>query len=118
MTDRELDAAVARALGWTDIVCHSATNDMSGTNPRGIGRACGVPLYSTDIAAAWELVEAMEDMDPSLSYQETLCSWQIELVKGPSLGYVDSVCGSVRWLYADTAPRAICLAFLKSKGAL
>jgi hypothetical protein len=62
-----------------------------------------VPHYSTDIAAAWEVVEKMGHV--GLNWDDTTNSparWQCIMERGE--------------YYADTAPMAICLAALKAKG--
>jgi len=64
MTDRELDAAVAeKVMGWTSIKptpVIGQTCQLSGYPP-GIEAPCRVWYYSTDIAAAWEVVEKMRE---------------------------------------------------------
>ncbi len=69
-------------------------------------RGYSCPHYSTDIAAAWEVVEKFqaEDFDVRVGF----CRWRDD--------------GRVGWLawvgkadaLADTAPHAICLAALKA----
>ncbi len=59
--------------------------------------------YSTDIAAAWEVVEKM--------------SVPLEIIRhrdGKQWGVLDARFRNTTW--ADTAPLAICLAALKAKG--
>lgn len=75
-----------------------------------------MPFYSSDIAAAWEVVEKLPDYDLKRRYGKWACTslgddcvWELDLPPGISdltkLGAV-----------ADTAPLAICLAALKARG--
>jgi hypothetical protein len=100
---RELDALVAeKVLGWP------AARDAKAIGEAGYWTAGderfihGLPAFSTDIAAAWEVVEKLIASDEwpefSLEYEATL-KW------------------SVGDCYGATAPHAICLAALKAMGA-
>ena len=112
MTDRELDALVAEnIMGWHNENYPSA---LPWTAPAGRCYAfTEIPHYRTDIAAAWEVVEAVykktgswilvaPSLDRYVAYEQTGCA-------DPDFG---AFCE-----YADSAPRAICLAALKSVGA-
>jgi hypothetical protein len=68
---RELDALVAeKVMGWREVRLRPSNSsrrsgpDYKGYKPDVVARRretpCHVPAYSTDIAAAWEVVEAME----------------------------------------------------------
>ena len=119
MTDRELDALIAeKVMGWRDI----ATDGVSvyghlppGTEPHlNVTRAGNgfyhIKRYSTSIADAWEVVERMRELSfvLTLSWQSRNSEW------------------CAHWFYpADrthkaafhkSAPRAICLAALKTIG--
>lgn len=106
MTNTEINEAVARKLGWTQIKC----GDTHCFGPMSMrwrsvdGRHFDTfPAYSTSIEAAWEIVESLK-MDFCLSRNG---HWDCQF--GPNglgqPGLIDAV--------ADTAPMAICLAFLK-----
>jgi hypothetical protein len=99
---RELDTLVAeKVMGWrrkeepSDIWClsppwvtrHGALVPFSQT-----------PGYSTEIDAAWQVIEAM---------QAYCCDFTLE--KAGSAWYAEFIVGSAG---ADTAPLAICLAAL------
>lgn len=62
----------------------------------------GIPRYSTDIAAAWEVVEKLRHLDPILSTDR--CEWECGFGEGPT-GHS---------AYAPTAPLAICRAALRT----
>ena len=94
MTDQEINEAVARKLGfgeWIDQQVSKGGNlDWSPKD------------YSTDINAAWEIVETMVN---------GFCLW---FVHGKYRVKVLDEMGTGEMLSeADTAPMAICLAFLK-----
>jgi hypothetical protein len=131
---RELDAIIAeKVMGWqreTDERelrrLNSGYLDASEyarwwINPSG-GWACASPRYSTDIAAAWEVVERLKDANrDDASYDFDLI---YESSKERETGLRNDVFG---WFAqfgeaehgsgrADTAPLAICLAALEAVG--
>ena len=125
---RELDALVAeKVMGWRI----TAWNDGEPWGNRevfppfepinGIPADCDCishseagepPHYSTDIAAAWEVVEKLWDEDFhvqfQLVHQVTAGKWRVEFPtrKVPHHNYV--------FAHADTASLAICRAALKA----
>ncbi len=61
--------------------------------------------YSTNISAAWQIVEKLKAQDPALFFQLANSinrKWECQCGDG--------------WSESDTAPRAICLAALKAVG--
>ncbi len=88
-TNQEINEAVALKLGWFEVaevwMCPPGSNEIFSK----------LPDYCTSIAAAWEIVEKQEYF--KLVYAAS--SWRCEM-------------GKIKE-YADTAPMAICLAFLK-----
>lgn len=86
MTDQEINEAVARKLGWAPV-------------PLSIEQV--IPDYCHYIEAAWEIVEFMRkngrDFNMSVDEGGFAIAWQYD-------EYIAD---------ADTAPMAICLAFLK-----
>jgi hypothetical protein len=96
MTDQEINEAVARRLG-------------KGHIKDGWEMVCIIPDYCHSIAAAWEIVnkcgghiwlrsgDCMPDNNPNFGI-----TWQCLIAKDRD--YIGK---------ADTAPMAICLAFLK-----
>ena len=95
----ELDALVAeKVMGLGNDWCLHV----------GVHPPCGSPCpidYSTDIAAAWQVVEKIGNA--SLVNHASGGAWHVEFeLKGGSLPYDTG----------DTAPHAICLAALKAVG--
>ena len=80
--------------GWSGFFCPAC-----GTSASSYGKEPCARRYSTDISAAWEVVEKLER-----DYAVTIRTWGIWEV------FVDTVCYGT----ADTAPLAICRAALKA----
>lgn len=116
---RELDALVAeKVMGWTACDANEAYPRWMHGDPgdefaeAGRGRGCAplttawrVPYsrYSTDIAAAWEVVEKVRgDRDVWLQWDSETSIWGCQFFSG---GHE---------CFADTAPLAICRAALKA----
>ena len=95
---RELDALVAeKVMGWKvaqvfDLKDTDGTNIANGITPYSIGQR--VPHYSTDIAAAWEVVGKFEYIDVRRFKDHWGCTVYGQTVTG------------------KTAPEAICKAAL------
>ncbi|OMD34799.1 BC1872 family protein [Paenibacillus odorifer] len=108
---REMDALIAeKVLGWTDIrrvnpaVIHSFSADGNHANfgfSPVLYKHVPFPLYSTDISAAWEVVEKLRiAVTPqSIGAPEEL-SYMAEYENAP---YVE-----LKRVFAKTAPEAIC----------
>lgn len=115
---RELDARVAvEVMAWRLDATRQSGSPV--TNKHGDLRGIyttPVPAYSTDIRAAWEVVEKMASDGWTLDLQ-----W-----KGEGREFSHTAEASfTRWngadrqmghSFSDTAPTAICLAALKAKG--
>jgi hypothetical protein len=107
---RELDALIAaRVMGWTGVrIDHPGGEEIRmGTSPEGKGGV--VRHYSTDIGAAWAVVEKMR-----------AAGWSFTLQPYPGATTWDVIFGrfgSGAWArdIAD-APYAICLAALRAVG--
>jgi hypothetical protein len=121
-TSRELDAKIAELLGWTEIVVkpllHAEGLSVQGIRPdakpspyTGYIPKFEVPHYSTDIAAAWEVLEKFAEKDGHHSPAITSAF----VGEGKAKGWCVSL-GGVHSVFGDTAPRAICLAALKAMG--
>lgn len=101
MNDQELNEAVARKLGWRwsdkhDPLCYWFM--PNGKCPPG-GE---VPAYSTSIEAAWEIVERWPRY--FMIYRDEYKKWRVGI--GTEQDFEELA-------IANTAPLAICRAFLK-----
>lgn len=106
MTDQELNEAVAKKLGWTELGWDSGlagikTEYFLGTDSKG-EKYQKVPSYSTSIQAAWEIVGKIKFFCLD---RESTGEWAVWDMAGTE--EAECICK------ADTAPRAICEAFLK-----
>lgn len=104
MTDQEINEAVARKLGWkkekgfwwSPII--SEVPKLTTNNP--------LPDFCHSLEAAWEIVEWCKFHKRQIHLDTTNVSW-VCLIGHSQHGIV------VHSGEADTAPLAICLAFLK-----
>ena len=107
MTDTELNIAVARARGWTldGDLWHIPSDD-----PDIEMEVMFTDSYSpaTDIAQAWELVEEMRQGKRIVHLDGDGSGFYFQFWSGEKRDPHDGA-------GADTAPRAICLAYLKVK---
>lgn len=107
---REIDALVAEKVMGLDVFEDQANYRGVGTIPHATtGRLGDLPHYSTDIAAAWQVLDKFDGYDLSKA-------WANEDRYGCALA-------CELWYYdgrgaagASTMPHAICLAALKAKG--
>lgn len=105
---RELDALVAEKV-------------MGMSTER---RLRDIPEYSTDVAAAWQVVEKLKWAEPELSWSDEQHAWCLYLNKKPLDIWQPEWSGGclylkktlVIWPTAPTAPHAICLAALRAVG--
>lgn len=100
MTDADLNVQCVHAPGMCD-------DCLSGHVAKKLGRnSWHLPSYSTDISAAWEIVEHLGNCGITIRKADPTTKWFVSMFdwdKGnPNVGSE-----------ADTAPRAICEAFLK-----
>ncbi len=104
MTPEEINKAVARKLGRPAACshCKGAWEKHQGEMwAKACTCSCHTTNYCSSIAAAWEIVEKFKE-------------YQIEKLKGPTEYYVRlGNVGDKLWAKSETAPMAICLAFLK-----
>lgn len=108
---RELDALIAEKVmglknirlandGRSDYLCYGKPDSIFLE-----GKI--VPAYSTDISAAWLVVEKMQDNDWAFildNMEDFIGNWQAHFEKDKSGWSADS----------ESAPHAICLAALKA----
>lgn len=111
LSGRELDAAVAEhVMGWKR--GDPKYGDMPWYPP-GIGRYLGggrlnLPKFSTDIAAAWEVVERLaefeiNDIEVTVEIRNVAEGWAC---------WIHSGCEEIAEAREETAPLAICRAAL------
>lgn len=108
---RELDELVAekvmrmyldfRSGKWIEPPCDS-TSPITGILKR-------IPPYSIDIAAAWEIVSKMEDLEFDFQISNDQIGWLAIFTRKHADGGTTAYKGS-----GETAPHAICLAALKA----
>lgn len=115
MTDDEKNEAVALKLGWKLLspagvglaLWKSPTRRYDSRDDSGVGvyEHVVLPAYCTDIKAAWEIVEYLNQK-----------YYAVKIVSMPMIGHCSINKNGEEPLSienADTAPMAICLAFLK-----
>ena len=116
---RELDALVAeKVMGWTDV---QVVNDppfnttMGRTVIHGELYRFNVPNYSTNIEAAWEVVEKVTQFlrYNRKEYFPIIHQYDGQWHCGWSWSYMD--CAEYE-SKSDSAPHVICLAALKAMG--
>lgn len=104
MTNNEVNEAVAVRLGW---VYHEDASPLCWEMPiNSTVYVKSYPTYSTSIAAAWEVVEFVRNQNKESIEIHSLPEGYSVIFTGPTWKQM------VRQ-DADTAPMAICLAFLK-----
>ena len=107
-----LDATVAEALGlktkWFEYADSKMRLCLVGKTASGNVDWRSIPAYSTDIAAAWGLWDA----DMTIHRQDGQC----HCILSPEYGLCMELLLSKASAVADTAPLAICRAFLKANG--
>ena len=121
LSDRELDALVAeKVMGWTDIWTDGdyfmayPPHEQRIMQKMGVGYAerYPIPNYSSEISAAWEVVEKMRQEGLTVTITTPPTGWKNWDVRGWDDNNNDN-----RFIArADTAPRAICIAALHAKG--
>lgn len=108
---RELDALIAeKVMGLAVLNGQIFRYDKSyekGDIATAVG--CPIPSYSTDMAAAWEVVEKLEGINIFKDYPEKN-EWHVSFLMCDDFG-CDDLCTS-----SNSAPHAICLAALKAVG--
>jgi hypothetical protein len=129
-TGRELDALIAeKVMGWTDIeedesdpnTRYSWNEAFIGLDPTAPGCFRSIPCYSTDMAAAWEVLEKMQAQGYRwcLLIRDELKSDTRILPYAEFLHYGKYAPGKVdTCVFAEdeSMPLAICLAALRAVG--
>lgn len=122
---RELDALVAtRVMGWTTKEFdHPHGFVATGwITPTGQGPLSGemLPRYSTDIAAAWEVVGKLREKHCCIKFHldNEAPQWAV-ILRGPKFTSRKAPsCTKIISAQATELPTAICLAALRAVGAL
>jgi len=108
MTDNEINEAVAVKLGWLKIILRTPSKP-SWKDPTGKVRGWdAVPDYCHSIEAAWEIVEKLSILG---------CGYWVKMWSSP-VGFTVQIMKAIpekesALINADSAPMAICTAFLK-----
>lgn len=113
MDNREIDAKVAEAMGWTNV--RRDTGDISSDfwrdkDPKSVYERSLIPHFSQRIDDAWEIVEWMRGQLWSARLDIGISSTWVAFDRSP---HGD---GDHYQAIAPTAPLGICLAFLKAQG--
>jgi hypothetical protein len=117
---RELDVLIAvKVMGWHDINGNAATTGGLLNDKR---EWKSLPDYSTDIAAAWAVVEYLKKRNWSWTFSHCAAAPRTE--QDINEGHHHGTSAGVRrdhygtrpfyWIYAETMPLAICRAALKA----
>jgi hypothetical protein len=125
---RELDAAVARKMGgvihWADELTGSTEYaplvEDEGSWYMGKATTTTCPFYSTDIAAAWQVVEKFNLSVIRADDDEWMCgragNSEYSYVYNNGLNNMVELAFPEGFKLATTAAHAICLAFLAIEG--
>ncbi len=117
---RELDALVAEKIFDAAVSWDTYAGGNHPKSPRLSGSECpscgydghwdpdAVPDYSTDIRAAFEVVEKLRSMGHSVNI-ESDDGYEVSFAGCDEAGF-----DTIDYGFADTAPHAICLAALKA----
>ena len=91
---------------------HITKIDLASKDCGGMLWSSRIPKYSSDIRAAWQVVEILKDPEFDLSWHPDSANIYTKHVWTADFGGLDEK----DLIYADTASLAICLAALKTKG--
>lgn len=109
LTGRELDAVIAQRV--IDILCDGerTPDDSIWCHRHGKGATVGTKHYSSDIAAAMEVVERFRERGLGVAIADNMgkAPWEVRFVNDPTVG--GTFVGE-----GDTLPLAICRAALES----
>lgn len=104
---RKMDKAVSQyVFGNTEFVCRNCEDDYHVVDRQDLTAYIPVPNYSTDIAAAWEVLNKFTHKKPCINYLNDLWNpvgWHCHIDGHHAEG-------------CDTAPLAICRCALMAMG--
>ncbi len=107
MTNKEINEACARKLG---LALGKDADTLGKVFESGIDEWRMLPNYSTDIKAAWEIVDYLQEKE----FIVKVTAWPMETRKAYSCHIKELAVNHPGWFSEDyTAPMSICLAFLK-----
>ncbi len=111
LSDRELDALVAEHVMGKQTEWLEGDDDWFTVRTRNGGKFYSeLAAYSTDIAAAWEVVEKLtENLGTCVN---------IDVLHATTCVDIEIDRAKVRKAVEETTPRAICLAALRTKGVI
>jgi len=98
---RELDALIAEKVFGLEVEWKEG---FGSKEVFPVSRLTAIPEYSTDIAAAWLVVEKLKGREPSIAYEGEKYGWEVSL----------TINHEIFCIYGKSAPHAICLAALKA----
>jgi len=111
MNNQEINEAVAAKLGWKAVKIKQMLPEREETrwmDPSGVVQPWGkCHDYSTSIEAAWEIVNSLKDHGFTLRKADPLVRWYCSIFDWVTPGALNVE------EEAETAPLAICMAFLK-----
>ena len=108
MTDEETNDAVAKKMGWEKVVGPAPMHHVVWIRKGNFGNGTELPpAYAFDIKAAWEIVERFKPtnaivLNQHIQSEQWSCQMWTAMTEEPDFTVT-----------ADTAPMAICRAFLK-----
>ena len=113
MTDKEINEAVAKKLGWY----HKSEEETLWTGGlwyrdqerQGMN---GLPNYCHDIAAAWEIIKTLDNYSVKVMRAGPTTEWFCLIFSWKKYSDIYKRQDEIE-TKAETAPKAICLAFLK-----
>ena len=108
---RRIDALVAEhvmGLAVSSNYLDERSNHVYHESPQRVGFGDDLAHYSSDIAAAWEVVEKLKMYEPEVSWNDEAAVWFVRFSKSP---YRDGGTPC-----ATSAPLAICYAALALLG--
>lgn len=110
MTNREINEAVAKKLGWEHCIQAGAHGWHKSLTPGGYHFHERIPSYTTSIADAWEIVKLLHEKELVFNLLGSKFGWTFGISKQtPNNPYMESL--GIAY-FQKTPEMAICLSFL------